>query len=96
VFRVYKIMVVFDRTRFNEVWIDPHYEEKHRESITDELILRLIQMLGVRTTMPDAEIGGFRYYEIDVTDRMKCYRLILVRPSNDSYLGVQNVYRRST
>ena len=94
-FRVYKVQLVFDRKHFDELWIDPHYENKHGESITDELILTLIQKLGERAVEPNAEGGGFRYYVIEITYRQKLYRLILVRPANDSYVGVRNAYRRS-
>lgn len=94
-FRIYKTFVVFDRKHFNEVWIDPHYQEKHRESITDELILGLIQRIGGRAVMPVSTSEGFYYYEFDVTYQQKLYRMIVVRPFDDSYLGIRNAYRRS-
>lgn len=94
-FRVYRALVVFDRKHFNEIWIDPHYEEKHSDSITDDLILALVQKLGGKTAEPHAEANGFRYYEIEVSYQQRLYRLILVRPADDSYLGIRNTYRRS-
>lgn len=94
-FRVYRTFVVFDRKHFNEIWIDPHYENKHGESITDELILILVKRLGGKATVPVAESNGFFYYEFDVTYQQKPYRLILVRPFDDSYFGIRNAYRRS-
>lgn len=94
-FRVHKTLVVFDRKYFSEVWIDPHYEEKHSESITDELILALVQRLGGKAAVPVSETYGYRYYKYEVTYQQKPYRLILVRPFDDSYLGVRNAYRSS-
>ena len=94
-FRLYATQVSFDGKHFSEVWIDPHYEEKHSRSISDELILALLQKIGDKPVDPDAESASFRYYVVDIDYRAKLYRLILVRPADDSYLGVRNAYRRS-
>lgn len=37
--REYDISIKFNFKRINKVIIDPHYEGKHAESITDEIIL---------------------------------------------------------
>ncbi len=93
-FRVYKIAVVFDEKLFSEVWIDPHFEEKHGESISDELILSLLQWLNGRPVVVQMESKGFQFFELDIEWLGKSYRLILVVPPDCSYLGVRNMYRK--
>jgi hypothetical protein len=95
VFRVHKVRVFFDFKHFDEVWIDPHYEVSHSESITDELILELVQILTDEFGEPISKVTGFRYYKVDVMYQQKLYRLILVRPDDDRYIGVRTAYRRS-
>ena len=94
-FRIYRQDVSFNGKHFIEVWIDPHYEEKHGESIDDELILELLLSLADMDVDIAGKIRGFTYYEGEVMHRSKCYRLILVTPPDLSYLGVRNTYRRS-
>jgi hypothetical protein len=95
-FRVYEIPVVFNEERFSEVWIDPHYEEKHGDTINDELILSLLARLSGKAWATQMESKGFYFFEVDLGLRGKFYRLILVVPPDGSYLGVRNVYRRKS
>jgi hypothetical protein len=95
VYRVYAIDLVINDTSFSEVWIDPHYEENHKESINDQLILNLLELINHRIISAKAESKGFQFFEVDVQVRYKVYRLILVIPPDNSYLGVRNAYRRS-
>jgi hypothetical protein len=87
--------VVFNGLRYSEIKIDPHYEVKHGESISDILILDLLKRLGNEDFPIAAEGNGYSYYECDVVHHGKLYRLILVIPFDKVYLGVRNVYRRS-
>lgn len=65
-FRIYEGQVIFNEKHFDEVWIDPHYEEKHGDSVNDELILRLLGRLGgkfyrlILVVPPDASYLGVR------------------------------------
>jgi len=93
-FRIYEIPVVFNEKHFNEVWIDPHYEEKHGDSVNDELILSLLARLSGKPWAIQMESRGFHFFEVDLELRGKLYRLILVVPPDASYLGVRNAYRR--
>jgi hypothetical protein len=43
VYRRYDIDVKMNGEHFDEVWGDPHYEEKHKDSINDQLILELVK-----------------------------------------------------
>lgn len=95
-FRVYKTDVWFNRKHWSNIWIDSHYEEKHSHSINDELILTLLACFSANTLVEaDGESDGFQYYEVDVEYKDKLYRLILVTPPDNSYLGVRNTYRKS-
>lgn len=94
-YRVYAIDLLVNDRHFSEVWIDPHYEENHKESINDILILDLLELIERRSIPRKAESKGFQFFEIDVELNGKVYRLILVIPADYSYLGVRNAYRRS-
>lgn len=94
-YRQYKVHVSMGDHHFCEVWIDPHYEEKHKDSINDELILALVKRLDSWLIVLSAVVSGYSFYEADGAYKGKIYRLILVVPSDNSYLGVRNAYRRS-
>lgn len=93
-FRIYEIPVIFNEEHFNEVWIDPHYEEKHGDSMNDELILNLLARVSGKPWASQMESRGFRFFEVDLDFNNKLYRLIIVIPPNGSYLGIRNAYRR--
>lgn len=95
-FRIYKIQVIFNEEYFSEVWIDPHYEEKHSSSINDDLIFALLTRLRQKPWTPQAESNGFKFYEVDVDYEDRLYRLIVVTPPDLSYLGIRNAYRRNS
>ncbi len=95
-FRIYKAEVRFNKKYWSYIWIDSHYEKKHSHSINDDLILTLLSCLtGDSAVEANTESGGFAYYEVDTEYKGKLYRLILVIPPDNSYLGVRNTYRRS-
>lgn len=43
--REYDIDIIVNHRRLSKVIIDPHFEKKHGKSITDEIILRLVETL---------------------------------------------------
>jgi hypothetical protein len=88
--------VIFNEEHFNEVWIDPHYEEKHGDSVTDQLILSLLSRLSEKPWASQSDAKGFHFFEVDVDFKSKFYRLIIVVPPDGSYLGVRNAYRRKS
>lgn len=93
--REYKAKLLINGVHIKKVIIDPHYEEKHSESINDKVILELVQMLDGKTFEPDAVRPPYTYY---VTDRMslrgKKYKLIWLLEEQQIYVGVINAYRR--
>lgn len=94
-YRQHKVSLTMGTHHFEEVWIDPHYEAKHKDSINDELILELVKGLDGWLIVLNAIVSGYKFYEADGIYKGKLYRLILVVPPDNNYLGVRNAYRRS-
>lgn len=87
-------MMVNDRV-ITKVIIDPHYEEKHSESINDELIVNLIKTLDGKVFEADDEKPPYQYFVTDrVEYRGKLYKLIWLLEEHQIYIGVINAYRR--
>lgn len=92
--RIYKIESIFvNGNTYSEVIIDPHYELKHSEHISDEIILTLVQRLNGKRELPTDIKDGFSYYVtmIDLDD--KFYRLVWLIENNAIYIGVVNAFR---
>ncbi len=93
--REYNISIMVNEVLISKVIIDPHYEEKHAESINDEIILELVKTLDGKYFDPDDEKTPYAYF---VTDKIehggKLYKLIWMLEDNEIYIGVINAYRR--
>jgi hypothetical protein len=93
--REYLLGIRINAREIRRAVIDSHYEENHQGTISDELIMRLVQLLdgGVYPTQ-DVD-GVFQYF---VTDRMvldgKFYKMIWLMEADSDYIGVINAYRR--
>jgi hypothetical protein len=93
--RDYKISITVNSRAVNRVIIDPHYELKHGDSVNDEIILSLIQMLDGKTFTPEVEDDGFQYFKTDPLELNGVrYRLIWLLEKNEIYIGVINAFRR--
>lgn len=93
--RDYKIAITVNSRVITRAVIDLHYELKHRESIDDELILSLVQLLDGKTFTAETERDGFEYFKTDPLDLNGVnYRLIWLLEKNEIYIGVVNAFRR--
>lgn len=87
--------MVVNGIRISKVVIDPHYEEKHAESVTDEIILELVKTLDGLKVVPEVVSGPYSYYKQDAIELGgKLYRLIWLLEDGEIYVGVVNAYRR--
>ena len=93
--RDYKISISVNSRAVTRVVIDPHYELKHGDSVDDDIVLSLVQMLYGKTFTPEAEKDGFHYFKTDplILDEVS-YRLIRLLEKNEIYIGVINAFQR--
>ena len=76
--------------------IDPHYEDKHKESINDEIIIQLVETLDGKVFEADDEKYPYSYFVTDkIEHKGKLYKLIWLLEEHQIYIGVINAYRRS-
>ena len=93
--RSYSINITINNQQIKRLIIDPHYEFKHSESISDKLIVELVELLDGGDFTPESKIGSFEYYMTEnLILRGKKYRLIWLIEKEELYIGVINSYRR--
>lgn len=63
--REYAISITVNDKQISKVIIDPHYELKHAESVTDEIILQLVRRLDGEVFVPVKEDVPFSYFVYD-------------------------------
>ena len=94
--RGYKVNLTVNRKKIRRVIIDPHYEEKHGDSIDDEIILELVKTLDKQEiSAVDLDDEGFSYFIVDpVYYESNPYRLVWLLHEDDDFLGIINAFRR--
>ncbi|MFN8945106.1 MAG: hypothetical protein ACK5WZ_10845 [Pseudobdellovibrionaceae bacterium] len=93
--REYDISIVVNRIQITKVIVDPHYEEKHAESISDELIIELVKTLDGQVLEPDDVSQPYSYFRTEgIEFNGRSYRLIWLLEDGHIYIGVVNAYRR--
>lgn len=95
--RSFKIDIVVNNRHIRHVVIDPHYELKHSDTISDSLVVELVCLLDGGDFTPEAVTKGFEYYTADnLFLKGKKYRLVWLIEKNQLYIGVINAYRRKS
>jgi hypothetical protein len=93
--RTYPVSLTVNDRLINEVVIDPHYEGKHSESISDEIILALVAKLDGKTFDADDQDNEYEYFKTEPIEyERKNYRLIWLLKDDCMFIGVINAYRR--
>lgn len=92
--RSYQISpIVVNGIKIVQVVIDSHYEEKHRDHMSDELILKLVKALDGRRELPEAKTNQYSYFATLVEFEEKQFRLIWLLGDYSIYIGIVNAYR---
>ena len=93
--REYKVSITVNGVKINKVIIDPHFEEKHAESISDAVFLDLVKTLDGEFHPTQSESPPFKYFvkEAVLLDE-KHYRLVWLLEEHQIYVGVINAFRR--
>ena len=93
--REYDISITVNGRKITKLVIDPHYELKHSDSVSDNVILDLVKLLDGGTFPLQERREPFEYF---VTDGLKLneklYKLVWLLEDNELYIGVVNAYRR--
>ena len=94
--REYELLLEVNGVQIQKVIIDSHYQEKHHDSVSDAVILKLVQLLNNGDFEPlETTEDGFSYFKSDpLTLEEKNYRLIWLLKTNELYIGVVNCFRR--
>ena len=75
--REYPVRLTINGRNIEKVIIDPHYELKHSDSVSDKVILELVQQLSGSRFDPEAEDAKFQYFVSDnLVLGQKRFRLI--------------------
>ncbi len=66
--RAYNVDIVVNSREVKKILIDLHYEEKHKSSVNDEVILQLVRLLDGGVFPVQDRSAPFEYF---VTDHLK-------------------------
>ncbi|MCK5883599.1 MAG: hypothetical protein KAG61_07920 [Bacteriovoracaceae bacterium] len=80
-----------NETLISEVIIDSHVD-KHKDHVTDELIISLVELLDGRTYSPAKVQDGFSYFVSRILYTEKVYRLVWLQKKDQFYIGVVTAF----
>jgi hypothetical protein len=91
--REYSASIIINGLFISRIVIDPHYEKKHAESINDDIILGLVQMLNGSSFEPVEYKHPFVYFMDNILLNKKKFKLIWLMEIDKNYIGIINAYR---
>jgi hypothetical protein len=91
--RNYPINLVLNGIFISKIIIDPHYELKHKESISDALIMDVFLSLNGSVFELEDRKNKYSYFSVQWFYHKKMYRLVWLLEDNETYIGVINFYR---
>ena len=93
--RRYPVKLYVNGRRVTEVLIDPHYEIRHSDTMTDDLILELAAKLSGLSFLPVAsDSEGFEYFKTEpLWLDQSAYRLVWLTHPDESFIGVRNAFK---
>ena len=86
---------VFFHVTVNRFSSRSHYEEKHGQSINDELILSLVRQLDGQSFRPETQSNEFNYFATNIEYQGKRFKLVWLLEKEQIYVGIINAHRRS-
>ncbi len=90
----YSVQIIVNDRNIRKVYIDQHYKVNHSDSMSDEIILDLVQELHGKSFSIEAVRGSHQYFKAEPVYREdRPYRIILVLCIEDEFLGVINAFR---
>jgi hypothetical protein len=95
--REYIIDLIINGRQLKRLIIDPHYEVKHGDSVSDKIIIDLVKELdGGFYRVEKVDGQGFQYFVEDHLElNNKLYKLIWLLHDDEIFIGVVNCYRRN-
>ena len=92
--REYYVNLFVNGQQISRVVIDPHFEEKHAGTITDDIIIGLLKLLDSDTKPEKIDLPYFYYTTDKIELNGKFYKLVWLLEEGQDYIGVVNAYRR--
>ena len=89
----YLVDIKVNEISINTVIIAQHYKKRHSESISDPLILKLVNMLDNREFNSEDHDDNFRYFKTFLVLNERRYKLVWTLESDKFYVGVVNAHR---
>lgn len=94
--RVYEFRAIINGRKIEEVHIDPHYEEAHKNYMTDETIYNFACELAYISDFDfESKKDDWEYYSYITWIDWRAYEMSWCLKDGANFLGVRSCYRRS-
>ena len=93
--RIYPIKLVINNRKLDELILDPHYEKKHGNYLTDEIIYNFALELNQKKVIIEDRKKPYDYFSHwPLFREWRAYKLIGCLEDDKNYLGIIDCYRR--